>query len=352
MSAGWFPRAITFGGGGARIIGSMGVLSHLIETGIMTQVVDWYGCSAGAICALFAALGVSSTWLQDLSHIFDARLIGVIREDYVCDFANTWGAASTDSLKDFLGKIIDTWETGSSAWTFADFAQKFPHIGLHISATNVSRGALTIFNATTSPSIRIIDAVCASSTLPFFFAPWVHPESGDIYCDGGVMGVYPWSCIPNKDQTLAVVCSDRDIIGRALQPFGKTMTIVDYFSRILALMSHRDTTIRPKYWIAVNNRTIHSIDFHLTKEEQLAAFDEGVRTAKGWMAFRASMLQDSPARTVGSLLPHEDHRILSSDHPSLGKTTDTPQYRIQSPHPCPPPDSHIGKIHRVRRWSL
>lgn len=353
MSAGWFPRAITFGGGGARIIGSMGVLSHLIESGMTTHVTEWYGCSAGAICALFAALGVTSTWLQDLSHIFDTRLIGVIREDYVCDFANIWGAASTDSLKDFLGKIIDTWEAGSSTWTFTDFAQKFPHTGLHISATNVSQGVLTIFNSKNSPRLRIIDAVCASSTFPFFFAPWVHPESGDIYCDGGAMGIFPWSCIPNKDQALAIVCSDRDIIGRALRPAAtQTMTIVDYFTRILALISRRETTMGPKYWIAVNNRTLHSLDFHITKEEQLAAFDEGVRTAKGWMTFRASMLLDYPARTLGPLPPHGDPCTLSSSHPSLGKTSDIHQSHIPLLPHCPPRDSHIGRLPRVRRWSL
>lgn len=326
-------------------MGSFGVLTHLIDSGITIQVKDWYGCSAGAICALFAAIGVSSAWLREVSTIFDPRLIGAIREDFVCDFAKVWGAASTENLKEILGKFIETWEPGAASWTFA----RLP--GLHISATNVSRGRAELFNSVNSPNMKILDAVCASSTIPFFFAPWIHPETGDIYCDGGVTGSFPWSCIPNKDETLAIVCADKDIIGRPPRPVKQIATIFDYFTRLISLGLQRDTTVIPRYWIAVNNRTIYSIDFNISKEELLAAFEEGIQVAKGWMAFRATM-QDSPGETAGSRPWCAPQDTSALARPLQDRMSDNPQSGNSRLSSDPVRDSHSGQKPYVRRWSL
>jgi len=326
-------------------VGSFGVLTHLIDSGMTAQVTDWYGCSAGAMCALFAAIGVSSTWLREVASIFDARLIGAVREDYVCDFAKVWGAASTENLREIIGKFIETWEPGASAWTFA----RLP--GLHISATNVSRGRAEIFDSVNSPNMKILDAVCASSTIPFFFAPWIHPDTGDIYCDGAITEPYPWLCVPNKDETLAIVCADKDIIGRNPPPMKQIMTIIDYFTRLISVGLHRDSAVIPRYWIAVNNRTIYSIDFNITKEELLAAFEEGIQTAKGWMTFRASM-QDSPGETAGRRPWCVPQDTSAPVHSLPGKTTDNHQSDSLRRLLDPVRDSHSGPKPCVRRWSL
>lgn len=343
------PHAITFGGGGSRIIGSFGVLTHLIDTGMTARVVDWYGCSAGAICALFGAIGVSSTWLREVSLIFDARLIGVIREDYVCDFTKVWGVSSTEGLGDIIGKFIETWEPGSASWTFADFAAVAPGVGLHISATNLTRGTSVLFDVSNSPTMKIIDAICASSTIPFFFTPWVHP-GGDIYCDGGVMEHYPWAQVPNKSDTLVIVCADKDIGGRVSPPRQIT-SLLEYFSRIVSLAQHPSDSTVPRFWIAVNNRTINGFDFHITKGEILAAFEEGIRTAKGWMAYRASRL-DSQQETAEIHSTSASRRISEAVRSSPGKMMDIRQSDNRTPHSDPPLDLHSGGRRSVRRWSL
>ena len=345
----WKPHAITFGGGGARIPGSFGVLTHLIECGMTAHVTDWYGCSAGAICAAFAAIGVSAAWLREVSEIFSPRFLGIIREDYVCDFMRVWGVTDIGPLAEVLGKFVDTWEPGCSAWTFAELAEKRPESRLHILATNVSRGEPVLFDVKTSPDMRIMDAICASSTIPFYFAPWVHPETGDIYCDGSVIEQYPWNCIPNKGETLVVVCSDRDIVGRVVPPVPVT-SLTEYFTRVVSL-AHRRSGEMPKFWIAVNNKNIYTVDFNITKEDVLAAFEEGVRSAKGWMAFRSAML-DSPPETVGSPQLSVNQRTSSIVRFSPEKTSDNPECHSPSLPKAPLRDSHTGKRQCDRRWSL
>jgi predicted acylesterase/phospholipase RssA len=313
------------------------------------HVTNWYGCSAGAICAAFAAIGVSASWLREVSEIFSPQFLGVIREDYVCDFTRVWGVTDIAPLAEVLGKFVDTWEPGCSAWTFAELAEKRPESRLHISATNVSRGEPALFNVTTAPGMRIMDAICASSTIPFYFAPWIHPVTGDIYCDGSVIEQYPWNCIPNKGETLVVVCSDRDIVGRVVPPVPVT-SLTEYFTRIVSL-AHRRGGPMPKFWIAVNNKNIYSVDFHITKEDIAAAFEDGINSAKGWMAFRAVML-DSPPETVGNPPSSVHRRTSSAFHSLLGIMSDNPECRIPTLQKAPLLDPHSGRRQSGRRWSL
>ena len=349
MSKGWYPHAISFGGGGARIVGSMGVLSHLTDAGITDNVTDWYGCSAGSFCAMGGAIGGTGTWIKEVAKVYDSRTAGIISDDLLCNFINVWGVSAPANIAEFVGKIIDTWEPGCSAWTFADLSQNRPGIRLHISATNITRGKLEIFNAVNTPDIRIIDAISASAAMPLYFVPWVHPITGDIYCDGGILETYPWLCIPNKAETLVVVCSDTDIIGRPV-PVQPITTIVEYISRLVSII-YRDSGVVPLYWIAVNVKDIHFIDFNVSKEEQCVGFEQGIRSAKGWLAFRASM-QDSPGGTAGYRRQFADQNTSCADHPCPDRRSDSHQSGNRMPSPCLPLDLHNEKRRTARRWSL
>ena len=351
MSAGWYPRAISFGGGGARVVSSMGALTQLLESGITEHVTDWYGCSAGSLCAIAGAIGVTAGWLREASDVFEGRLVSGIREDYICDFTKVWGISSTHGLGDHIGKLINTWEPGCSDWTFADLSHNRPGTRLHISATNITQGKPVIFNPANTPDIRIIDAICASSTLPMFYAPWIHPVSGDIHCDGGILENYPWDCIPNKSDTLVVVCRDSDILGRSAKP--RTInSVVEYFAQVIALALQHDA-VMPKNWIAINSKNVNTMDFCLTKEDKLVAFEDGVRSVKGWLAFRASSSRlHSASGTQGIRPSSEGPNTSSAVHPSQDKTSGSPGCHnlMQPVHPAP--DSHRPAKRAERRWSL
>ncbi|NCY21024.1 hypothetical protein EBX31_03590 [bacterium] len=362
MSAPWQPRVISFSCGGALILGHLGVLAALIDAGAIAGVREWWGCSGGSLCALVGALGVSAAWLRDCARHFDLRALGDLHGDPIVALQEKLGVANGDELVEIVGRFIDTWESGASAWTFADLATARPGVHLGITAVNVNRGELELFSAKTTPTVRLLDAVRASSAIPLFFTPW-RGADGDLYCDGALLEEFPWSMIRNKAETLVVVCYKSQLI-----PVNCERTEVKNVSGYLTQLAqigrrrlHLDgiDQERPKYWIAVNNQTVFELDIYLDADGRLALFNEGVVAAERWLAYRNWMAitsgskksEAAPSETVGTpplcagphtAVPgHDGGSRMSGSHPL--RTADGSYLSLH-------PDT--GVRHRDRRWSL
>ena len=342
----WKPTGISFSIGGSHVIALLGVLTRLLESGVADNIQNWYGCSAGSFCAFLGALGVSPAWIREMVTYFDMRVVADIEEERVADFMNCWGINSGDGMSDFIGRFLNTWEPGSSSWTFADLSAKRPGSSLHITATNLTEGVLAVFSTEKTPGVRILDAIRASSCVPLLFTPWADVR-GNLYCDGGTMEYFPWSCVRDKAHTLVVVTSDLSICNR--KPARKILrNIYEYIDRIAKLLQQNHWSIVPKYWIAINNLSVDPMDFKMDTEGRLALFQNGVVAADGWLAFRQARSQET----------HETHRLsgdpstLFSDRRAPNKTSETHQSRSRPLQPYPFPDSHNGVPHSDRRWSL
>jgi len=350
-SDGWSPRGVSFSAGGVHLVGHMGAMSCLIDAGTFSHVKDWYGCSGGSICAFFGALGVSATWIREAVTHFDTRAIVTIEGALVDDFFNYWGVNSGDKMIEFVGRFADTWEPGASAWTFADLAIKRPGTTLNITATNVSRGCITVFNANNTPTARILDAIRASSAVPFFFTPWVD-KGGDMFSDGAILEYYPWHCVKERENTLVLVCSDTGISGRHVTPI-KIHSFSDYISRVVKLVQQTQVRDPPRFWIAINNKSLNGLDFHIEMTHRMSLFSEGIAAAEGWLTFRRRItLPDCSAKTEETHLSYEGQCASSSVHCDQDRMSDIPQSHSRPPPPYPSRDSHSAKLRYARRWSL
>jgi len=327
------------------------MLSKLIDAGALERVQHWYGCSGGSFCAFFGALGVSAAWIRDAVEHFDTRAIARLEDDLISDYLNTWGVNSGNKLIEFLGRFVDTWEPGASAWTFADFGSKRPGVTLKITASNVTRGSLAVFSEATTPHIRILDAIRASIAVPGFFTPWIDPD-GDLFCDGAILEYFPWGCVEDKANTLVLMCSETGISGRKISPT-KVQSLSEYFRQIVRLVQQNQASGTPKNWIAITNKHISGLDFHMSKDERLGLFSDGVIAAGRWLAFRSERSKLVPAGETGEIRQQcGDHCTLSCSPPSPDRTSDSPRLRIPPPTPCQSRDLHSGGQRPGRRWSL
>lgn len=358
MSALWQPRIVSFSSGGARIIGHLGVLAALTDAGAVAGVREWWGCSGGSLCALVGALGVSAAWLRDCARHFDLRALGDLHADPMTALQENLGVAGGDELVKMVGRFIDTWEAGASAWTFAELAGARPGVRLGITAVNVNCGELVVFSAETTPSVRLLDAVRASSAIPLFFTPWRGPE-GDLYCDGALVEEFPWSMIADKSGALVVACSDS-----AINPVrGGRVEVADitaYLEQLVRIGRRRvhldSAPEKPRYWIATNNQTVSALDIYLDAAGRLELFDEGVVAAGRWLAYRdwiglSKRPGAAPLETAG--IPP-----LSADPDNAGRGRDggsrmsgsRPLHTADGSYPSHHPDTEVPR--RDRRWSL
>lgn len=348
MSTDWRPRAVSLSAGGVRIIGHLGVLARLFDEGLLTDVRAWYGTSGGAICAFFCAVGVSAAWIRSCLRFMETAAMAEISEEAIANFMLTWGVNSGSSYMQLLERFVDTWEAGASSWTFADLARERPGIHLGLGALNVSQQRYELLSVETAPSMRIMDAVRASTSIPLFFTPYVD-SNGDIYCDGGIIEQFPWRSIPNKEDTLVIACSDAEIRDR-VESGQHITTVFEYLVKIFHSVrrTFQSEVPRPRHWIAVNNRTVGILNFNIGAEERLAFLQEGEVAATAWIAF---MRQAAASRTQQSRTAHEDQSTLSSESHVLDRTSGIPESQIPVSQPSLPLHLHSGSA-PSRRWSV
>lgn len=354
MAGLWQPRVVSFSSGGVRVLGHVGVLAALTEEGLSAGVREWWGCSGGSLCALLGALGVSAGWLRDCVAALDLRILGSVEADMVADFFRTWGVNSGQAWSDYLGRVLDTWEPGVSAWTFRKLTEERPAVRLCITATNLTQARLDVFSAETTPDVRLLDALRASCAVPLFYAPWIS-ASGEVFCDGAVVEQYPWAAVADKEGALVVVCSET-ALGRTR--VGPMRELSEFMSRVYQTARRggaraTDTEGGPRNWIAVNNRTVGVLDFGLSADERLGLFEEGARAGRGWLAFRRRCYRSEPDGQTpcsppesgdpgsGVPVPYEESR-MSDSH--------LPHREEDCPYPSPRLD--IGRKPDGRRWSL
>ena len=334
--------------GGIHFCAQLGAVAELLDAGMLSEVREWHGCSAGAMVAVCAVLGVSSSWMRVLMETLQIASITLPQFHCVESFLERWGLNDGLALMEYFGSVVDTWEPGFSTWTFADLAVRRPGVKLTLIATNVTGMRLQRFSAETTPHVRVVEAMRASSSIPLYFVPW-QDASGDLYCDGAATEYYPWSYLDDKDNTLVIVCNPqtvRPVV--ASQP----QTLAEYIRHIMFCFDRAAARSHfPRHWIGVGSPHIAPIDFKLPAEQRLALFDSGRAAARGWIAW-SRHLTDSGRATAQTPARSDCPRTLSSDLPSPGLSSGSPEYRSPSPSLAASRDLRTPLLRSSRRWSL
>ncbi len=319
----------------------------MMEEGLLSNVLEWYGTSGGSVPAIFGALGVPVGWIRTCVELFDTFSTLDIQEELISRFLTEWGVDSGNNYTKYIGKCMDTWEPGSSEWTFSDCSNYRPGIFLGIPAVNLTTGEYVLFSSRTHPHMKLLDAVRASSTIPMFFTPW-KDEKGHIYCDGALKEHYPWACIPKEkhDTTLLIACNEEQLLSSKHAPI---YTLSEYISRILFFLSHthREQYDIPKHRVVVNDTRVDVLDFFQTKEDLLSLVQSGIDAASAWITQHSS--EEIDGRTPYS----SDPGTLSSLHSSGPNTVSgTPLWETPPPRPVLVPDLPTSYRPMSRRWSL
>jgi NTE family protein len=191
------PTRIYLSGGGICAMAHVGALLELSKHIPLKMIKEWMGVSAGSLVAMCICIGFTLEELYDLSVRFDFTNIKEV--DSVPGWILHFGMDTGERLHRLINACLHI-KGLSSDFTFKECYDCFG-VSLKILATNLNHAEGKIFSPELTPDYKISNAVRASMSYPYYFQPFICPESGHHYIDGGVISNYPLFIIPKEEHS-------------------------------------------------------------------------------------------------------------------------------------------------------
>lgn len=199
------PRRIVLSGGGINVIAHLGVLQQLVSSSIikLQYIHEWMGVSAGALLSLCLTIGYT---LDDLEHFFlafDFRNITDI--DSAPGWIINYGMDTGEKLKKFVEACLHV-KGISDQITFEEL-ERCTSKSLRIFYTDLNDATFIECSPSRTPKRRIVEAVCASMSIPYYFQPVIDEQTSHYLIDGGVISNYPLYILSEDElrETLGVI---------------------------------------------------------------------------------------------------------------------------------------------------
>lgn len=306
-------------GGGVLGIGHVGAISVLENAGYSFPRVA--GTSAGSIVGALVAAGMPTSRITDIMTTLDYRrfadrslldrvpvggpLLSLLMDD---------GIFEGDHLREWLGNLLVD-ECGVE--TFGDLALDDPgsslpperRFRLVVTATDVTRGELVYFPWDYERTYglepgrqRVVDAVRASMSIPFFYEPVTLAGAGQTsstLVDGGVLANFPIDIFDRTDGR----APRWPTFGVKLLPLlpmdaAKLLPIAGLFKHgpvalaanlAMTTIVGRDQAHLAQPWVKVRTMQVDSagvnpIDFGLSRTQATALFENGRAAATRFLA--------------------------------------------------------------------
>lgn len=251
-------RNLVFEGGGVKGIAYVGAMEVMKKAGALDNIQRVGGTSAGAINALFVALGYTIAEQRKILASTDFKKFmddsfGVVRD--IDRLLDEYGWNKGDYFHEWISEKIAK-KLGDGNATFQDLKDA-GRPDLYVYGTNLSTGYGEVYSVERTPTERIADALRITMSIPLFFASVRNPR-GDVYVDGGVLNNYPVKLFDRRKYL-----SD-DLID--------TGRVTEYYeSENKRFLSDGHTGSNPKEYI-YNRETL---GFRLDSAQEIAAFRYG-----------------------------------------------------------------------------
>ena len=332
------PARLVFCGGGTRCIVFVHTLIELEKGGHLRNVREYWGTSAGALIASLLAVSKSATKLRDLIRDIDYTKFRDMDVSNLLSITSTWGLDDGHSLTREIERIFETIESGASLKTLSDVP------GLNIVVSDLTIRETVVCNATKYPRLRIVDALRASMSLPMFYRPYIHPETGHYWVDGAIRANFPWMLLPSDE-------ARRESLGFA---FDKTIdtspkTFMDYIFSMVHFDEPKKFRFLKEHW--TSNILFFPPPPFPSWFVRLREEDFTMMEAAG-----ASMLTANPqvcASQTSEIPPLSVRLHIPSFSPPghIGEPSDTHlPSRVLTPDSSQPQSHYIPPV--SRRWSL
>jgi NTE family protein len=261
------PRKLCLSGGGIRVVACVGALEVLEEKGLLKQVTEYIGISAGALLGFCLSIGYTVAELKRLCLEFDFTLIREFEPETALMFLDLYGLDSGEKLVRLLETLLRVQRLPVDL-TFQGLADKNPKALLRCYATDLHTCRQREFSLQATPRIKLVEALRASMGMTFYYTPVADPVTGNLLTDGAMITNYPMAYLTEEErqQTIGLAFSTAHTKKEEISDF------IGFFQQILACTfvptAERVQAETASNTILLPNGDFPSWKFEATKEER------------------------------------------------------------------------------------
>jgi NTE family protein len=236
------------------------------------------GVSAGSLVAMCLCIGFTLEELSDFCVRFD--FTNIKEYDSVPGWLLHFGIDTGERLHKLIEACLHV-KGLSSNFTFQNCYEKFGK-SLRVVATDLNDAMSKTFCPKLTPNYKIADAVRASMSYPYYFQPFICPETGHHLSDGGVISNYPLFVLPREEhsRTLSI------LIRTSIEKKDNLMDleIEELIRRPISIVLTERTNIEARFYdskcIQVKLEDLNILEFSFDEETKNFIVNQGTKAVK------------------------------------------------------------------------
>lgn len=260
-------------GGGIKGLAYVGALRYFDETGILKDIKNVSGTSAGSQIATLVASGFTYDEIRDIVqktpfYKFSDSSFGFIRD--VFRLFTKYGYCKGDFMEKYMNDILyEKWNI--ERITFKELFEK-TKIHLRLTGTCVTSRKLEWFDHVETPYMEVARAVRISSCIPLYFAPVKYNDK--YYVDGGCLRNLPVDAFPNSKSIVL------DFVGNVDDK--KINSLYSFISAILdtVLNNIHMPDIKDCLRVEIPTGSVSATDFNISDNDRKFLLYSGYNSVK------------------------------------------------------------------------
>jgi predicted acylesterase/phospholipase RssA len=255
----------------------------LHEKGLDKAVKEYCGVSAGAWMAFMLACKIPVEVLERLIMELDFGVVRNVSPDAILGFPETFGLDDGSKFVNLLQIIFKTILKIDPNITFGDMKSD---ILFRCWATDLTKRNLREFSKKDTPTVRIIDALRASTAIPGYFTPHMDPITGNMLSDGGIQGNLPLHNLSEDEcaETLAIgFLSGSDSAEKSETPQDFMQFMKAVFDCLIHSRNEEVMTRWKHHILRISTGNYPSWNFEASREDRKMLLAAGVKSTKAWL---------------------------------------------------------------------
>jgi len=258
------PYRIYLSGGGICAMAHVGALVELSNHIPLSAIKEWMGVSAGSIVSMCLCIGYTLDELYDFCVGFD--FTNIKEMDSIPGWILHFGLDTGERLHKLINACLHVKGLPSDL-TFQQLQDRFGK-SLRVVATDLNDVVPITFSATDTPTYCVADAVHASMSAPYYFQPFLCPQTGHYLVDGAVISNYPLFVLPEEEHQRTISILIRTSVEKVKELMD--LSIDELITRPLNVSLMEKANIETRFYdaglIQIQLGEINILDFSFDEE--------------------------------------------------------------------------------------